>query len=119
MPWLLCRLMPMPEQPVQALSPLHYLLSSSTFRDASLKYTAKGNSQNHGIIEWFGLDETLKITSFQPPCHGQEHLPLDQVAERPIEPGPEHCQGGGSHSFSGQPVPVPHHPHYQKCHSFI
>jgi len=25
--------------------------------------------------------------------------------------GLEHFQGGGSHSFSGQPVPVFHHPH--------
>ncbi|KAK4818440.1 hypothetical protein QYF61_013127 [Mycteria americana] len=39
------------------------------------------------------------------------HLPLDQVAQSPIQPGLEHFQGWGIHSFSGQPVPVPHHPH--------
>jgi len=33
-------------------------------------------------------------------------LPLDQVAHSPIQPGLEHFQGGGSHSFSGQPGPV-------------
>jgi len=45
------------------------------------------------------------------PCREQGHLPLDQVAQSSIQPGLEHCQGGGSHSFSGQPVPVFHHPH--------
>ena len=39
------------------------------------------------------------------------HLPLDQVAQSPIQPGLEHSQGRGSHSFSGQHVPVPHHTH--------
>ena len=38
-------------------------------------------SQNHRIIEWFGLEGTLKIIWFQPPCHEQGHLPLDQVAQ--------------------------------------
>jgi len=67
--------------------------------------------RNHRIIEWFGLEGILKVIWFQPPCHEQGHLPPDQVAQSPIQPGLEHCQGGGSHSFSGQPVPVPHHPH--------
>ena len=53
----------------------------------------------------------LKIISFQLPCHGQGHLPLDQVAQSPIQPDFDHFQGWGIHSFSGQPVPVPHHPH--------
>jgi len=42
-----------------------------------------------GITEWFGLEGTLKIIYFQPPCHGQGHLPLDQVAQSPIQPGLE------------------------------
>jgi len=45
------------------------------------------------------------------PCHEQGHLPLDQVAQSSIQPGPEHCQGWGIHRFSGQPVLVFHHPH--------
>jgi len=32
----------------------------------------------------------------------------DQVAQSSIQPGLEHCQGGGSNSFSGQPGPVFH-----------
>jgi len=51
------------------------------------------------------LEGTLNIIWFQPPCHEQGHLPLDQVAQSSIQPDLEHCQGGGSHSFSGQPVP--------------
>ncbi|KAK4827689.1 hypothetical protein QYF61_020823 [Mycteria americana] len=61
--------------------------------------------QNHRIIEWFGLEGTLKIIFFQPTCHGPGHLPLDQVAQSPIQPGLECFQRWGIHSFSGQPVP--------------
>jgi len=50
----------------------------------------------HRIIEWFGLEGTLKIIWFQPPCHKQGHLPLDQVAQSSIQPGLEHFQGGGT-----------------------
>ena len=60
------------------------------------------------ITEQFGYERTLKITEFQLPCPGQGHLPLDQVAQSPIQPGLEHLQGWGIHNFSGQPVP--HHP---------
>ena len=35
------------------------------------------------------------------PCHGQGHLPLDQVAQRPIQPGLEHFQRGASTAFLG------------------
>ena len=37
-------------------------------------------------------------------------LPIDQVAQSPIQPGLEHCQGGDSHNFSEQPGQVPYHP---------
>jgi len=66
-----------------------------------------------------GLEGTLQIIQLQPPCREQGHLPPDQVAESPVQPGLEHCQGGGSHSFSGQPVPVPHHPHGKEFHPNI
>ena len=64
------------------------------------------------------MEGTLKIILFQS-CHGQGHIPLDQVAQSPIQPGLEHFQGGGSHSFSGQPVPVPHHPHGEEFLPYI
>ena len=63
------------------------------------------------IIERFVLEGTFKIISFQPPCFRQGHLLLDQVAHSSIQPGLECFQGWGIHSFSGQPVPVSHHPH--------
>jgi len=53
-------------------------------------------------MEWFGLKGTLKIIWFQFLCHGQGHLPPAQLAQSSIQPGLEHCQGGGSHSFSGE-----------------
>jgi len=53
---------------------------------------------------WVGRD--LKDHLVLPPCYGQEQHPPDQVAQSSIQPGPEHCQGGGSHSFPGQPVQV-------------
>jgi len=37
--------------------------------------TFLSESQNHRITEWFGLEGTLKIIWFQPPCHEQGHLP--------------------------------------------
>jgi len=74
----------------------------------------RDKTNNHRIVEWFGLEGTLEIIYFQPPGHGQGHLPPDQVAQSPIQPGLEHFQGGGIHSFSGQPVPVPHHPHSEE-----
>jgi len=68
----------------------------------------------HRIVERFGSEESCNRHLVQPPCHGQGHLPLDQVAQSPIQPGLEHCQGGGIHNFSGQPVPVSHHTHHKR-----
>jgi len=55
---------------------------------------------------WAGRD--LKAHPFPIPCHGQGHLPPHHVAQSPIQPGLEHLQGWGIHSFSGQPGPGPH-----------
>lgn len=33
------------------------------------------------------------------------------VAQSPIPPALEHFLGWGIHNYSGEPVPVPHHPH--------
>jgi len=57
------------------------------------------------------LEGTLNIIWFQPPCHDQGHLPLDQSAQSSIQPGLEYFQGGGIRSLSGQQVPVFRHPH--------
>ncbi|CAM9495076.1 unnamed protein product, partial [Bubo scandiacus] len=64
------------------------------------RYT--GNFASKLILLSFEEDPYLYSN---PLCHEQGHLPLAQVAQSPVQPGLEHCQGGGSHSFSGQPVP--------------
>lgn len=57
-----------------------------------------GSRKDHRITEWFALDRSLKDISFQPLCLGQQHLPLDQVAQRPhpawpwTPPGMRHPQ---------------------------
>jgi len=45
-------------------------------------------SQNHRMV-WVGkaLKDHLILTT----CHGQGHLPLDQVAQSPVQPGLETC----------------------------
>jgi len=54
----------------------------------------------HRIIEYFDLEGTLEIIYFQPPCHGQGHLLLGEVAQSPIQPSLERFQGGDFHNFS-------------------
>jgi len=66
---------------------------------------------------WVGRD--LKSHLVPIPCHEQGHLPPEQVAQSPIQPGLEHCRAGGSHSFSGQPVSLPHHPHGEEFLPYI
>jgi len=56
-----------------------------------------------------GVKRKLKHHLVPSPCHGQGHLPPDQVAQSPLQPGLDHLHGWSIHSFCGQPVPVPHH----------
>jgi len=46
-------------------------------------------------IEWFVLKGTFKGHIVQPPCIEQGHLPLDQVAQSPIQLDFECFQGWG------------------------
>lgn len=55
-----------------------------------LCFLKQHNNAIHGIMEWSGLEETLKIILFQPHCHEQRHLLLGQVAQSPSQPGLEH-----------------------------
>lgn len=43
---------------------------------------------SQGITQGFGFKATQKVIYFQPHCQGQGHLPLDQSAPTPIQPGP-------------------------------
>ena len=58
--------------------------------------------QNHGMVQ-VGRD----LKAHPTPCHGQGCHPAAQAAQGPIQPGLEHLQGWGTHSFT---VLVPHHP---------
>jgi len=62
------------------------------------------------------FERDLKDHLVPTPSCRQGHLPLDQVAQSPIQPGLEGFQGGGIHNLSGQPVPLCHHPH---CKEFL
>jgi len=57
---------------------------------------------------WVGKD--LKDHLVPNPLPRAGSLPPDQAAQSPVQPGLEPCQGGGSHSSSGQPVPGPQSP---------
>lgn len=61
--------------------------------------------------EWFELEGTVKTIQLHPPCHGQGHPPLNQVAQSPIQPGRGNFQGWGIHNVCRQPVQVSHHSH--------
>lgn len=53
------------------------------------------------IIEWLGLDGTLKIIQFQTGNGDrQAQLPLDQVVQNTIQPGLECFNRWGIHNFS-------------------
>lgn len=55
-------------------------------------------------MEWFGLEGTLRTTQFQPHILVWGHLPLDQAAQSPIQPGLEHLQGWSVPKNVGQLV---------------
>ena len=40
-------------------------------------------------------------------------------AQSPIQPDAGYLQGWGFHHLSGQPVPLPHHPYYEKLLPYI
>lgn len=66
-------------------------------------------SYNQRTTERFVLKRTLKHL-VPTPCYGQWHIPLDDDAQSSIQSGHEHFQRWDIHSFSDQPVPLPHHP---------
>ncbi|KAK4821804.1 hypothetical protein QYF61_003833 [Mycteria americana] len=87
-------------------------IPSGLEKQGYLEWVAQDYVQTHRMI-WVAKD--LKDHLVPTPCHGQGQLPLDQVAQSPMQPGLEHFQGWGIHNFSGQSVPVPHHPLILKC----
>ncbi|NXD66409.1 PUM1 protein, partial [Eolophus roseicapillus] len=58
-----------------------------------------------------GLGAPVRLVAPAPVIISSSAAQAEQLAPSPcVQPGLEHCQGWGSHSFSGHPVPVPQHP---------
>ena len=66
--------------------------------------------RGHRVIESFALEEIFKSHLFQPPCKEQGHLQKDQIAQSPLQPGPECHEKRGFYQISGRPVPLSHLP---------
>ena len=79
----------------------------------------KSESQNHRIIKSLELEGIIKGHLVHLPCNEQGHAQVDQVAQGLIQPHLESPQGRSMHHVSGQPVPVPHHPHCKILFSHI
>lgn len=56
-------------------------------------------SENLGMV-WVGTN--LKRHLVPSPCHGKGHLPLNQAAPRPTQPGLELLQDGESTTFQAK-----------------
>jgi len=63
------------------------LLLSLHFYDNVSNISPMLNQENHRMV-WAGRD--LKHHLVPTPCHGQGHLPQDQGAQSPVQPGLEH-----------------------------
>lgn len=58
---------------------------------------------------WFGLEGISKIT-YNSSDMSRDTTALAKAAKCPKQPDPEHFQGWNVHNFSGQLLPVTHHP---------
>ena len=67
---------------------------------------------NHRITECYGLEGTFRGHLAHSPCSEQGYLQPDEVTQRPVQSGLECFQTWHLHYFSGQPVPVFHHPYH-------
>ncbi|KAM4790430.1 uncharacterized protein ACIQIH_003598 isoform 1-T1 [Cyanocitta cristata] len=76
-----------------------------THRFALFSYLEIPRALSEIITEWFGFEGTLRIIEFQPPYHGQGHLPLHQIAQSPIQPDLQHFQEWSIPNFSEQCAP--------------
>jgi len=70
-------------------------------------------------MESLELKGTSEGHLVQLPCNEQGHPQLDQLTEGLIQPRLESLQGQGINHVSGQPVPVPHHPHCKKLFPYM
>lgn len=58
--------------------------------------TLGSRTTTQDVIEWLGLEGTIKAHLIQPSSSEQRHLQPEQVAQSPkVQPDLEWCQGGG------------------------
>lgn len=74
-------------------------------------------SQNHRIIQYFGIERTLKGQLVQPPS--DKHLQLDHVAHIPIQPDLEYFQQWDIHHLFEQLILVFYNLHCKKLLPYI
>lgn len=66
-------------------------------------------------MEWSRLERTFKGHLVQPFCNEQGYLPLEQLAQNPIQPDHECFQGWSIHQLPGnEELPLFYHPHNEK-----
>lgn len=73
-----------------------------------------GRSDNHKIVEWFGLEGGLKGHPVPTPCH-RSSLPLDQVNQIPVQLGWNPYRNGKSTAPLGSPSSQTMTPRYHLC----
>lgn len=61
-------------------------------------YCYQTSAPQNPTVTYFYVNHRI-IVSSNPLCHGQGHLPLDQVAQGPVKPDFEHFQGRGINNF--------------------
>jgi len=81
-----------------------YFLTEFKKNQKSKALRPSGSTWHHRITEWLGVEGTSRTIKLQPPCRRQScqppYLILDQAAQDPIQPGPEHLQGRGIHNLN-------------------
>lgn len=73
-------------------------------------------SQNHKLFELEGAFEDHLVRL---PCSEQEHLQLDWVTQKPLQPDLECLWGHGIHHLTGQSAPVPRYPYRKSLFSYV
>lgn len=90
---------------------MNYRLSLPSGKNSISLCSRNDRLQNHSMVSVRGclIDHLIPI-----PCREQGHLPVEQVAQSPVQLVLLHFHEWGILSFSGQPVPFPHQPHSEK-----